>query len=107
MNTCESGATHRRLLNTTSSRTDHASSRLFVTSALLFLSLVLAPQPALAYLEPGTGSLLMQTLVGLGAGALVAGRLYWARIKGLFRRLLRLGTAQHASPENSDESKHT
>ena len=41
----------------------------------------------LAYLDPGAGSMILQALAGGVAGAVVFGRLYWARIK----RALRLG----------------
>lgn len=79
-----------------------------VAAALPALLLVFAAEPALAYLEPGTGSLLMQTLFGLGVAAMMAVRVYWARIKGFFARL-RPGAAQqqNAPSEDSDESEHT
>ena len=38
-------------------------------------------QPAHAYLDPGTGSMILQALIGGVAGALVVGRLYWSKIK--------------------------
>ncbi len=51
-------------------------------AALLFLAL---SQPAYAYLDPGTGSMILQALLGGAAGVLIAGRLYWSNIKGIFR----------------------
>ena len=36
---------------------------------------------ALAYLDPGSGSLLLQGLVGGVASALVMGKVYWKRAK--------------------------
>ncbi len=42
--------------------------------------------PAYAYLDPGTGSMLVQMLLGGVAGGLVIGKLYWARIKAFFGR---------------------
>jgi hypothetical protein len=39
----------------------------------------------LAYLDPGTGSMLVQLLVGGVAAALVAVKLYWYRILRLLR----------------------
>ena len=38
-------------------------------------------QPAFAYLDPGTGSMILQLLLGGVAGALVIGKLYWHRLK--------------------------
>ena len=39
-----------------------------------------------AYLDPGSGSMLVQLLVGGVAAAGVAARLYWHRITRVFRR---------------------
>ena len=39
----------------------------------------------LAYLDPGTGSMLVQLLVGGVAAAAVAAKLYWYRILRLLR----------------------
>jgi hypothetical protein len=38
--------------------------------------------PAWAYLDPGTGSMMLQLLLGGIAGAMVAGKLYWHRFRG-------------------------
>ena len=56
----------------------------FVCLLILILSLATLSRPALAYLDPGTGSMILQVLLGGFAGALVIGRLYWERIKALF-----------------------
>lgn len=37
--------------------------------------------PAQAYLDPGTGSMILQGIIGAIAGALVMLRIYWAKIK--------------------------
>ncbi len=50
----------------------------------LLLSLLTLSRPAYAYLDPGTGSIILQLLLGGVAGALVVGRLYWQRVKELF-----------------------
>jgi hypothetical protein len=42
--------------------------------------------PAFAYLDPGTGSMIVQLLLGGLAGALVVGKLYWQRFKSFFSR---------------------
>lgn len=39
-----------------------------------------------AYLDPGSGSYLLQLLIAGALGGLVALRLYWSRIVGFFRR---------------------
>lgn len=40
----------------------------------------------LAYLDAGSGSLIVQAVVGGAAGAAVAAKLYWRRLLGRFRR---------------------
>lgn len=37
-----------------------------------------------AYLDPGSGSMLLQILLGGIAGVAVAGKMYWQRIKARF-----------------------
>ena len=39
-----------------------------------------------AYLDPGSGSFLIQLLIAGALGAALAIRLSWGRIKGIFRR---------------------
>lgn len=51
----------------------------------LFMGNGLAPPaPAYAYLDPGTGSMILQMILGGVAGILVVGKLYWQRIKEFF-----------------------
>lgn len=52
--------------------------------ALVFLSALRIDAAAHAYLDPGTGSMLLQLLLGGVAGALVVGKLYWSRMKEFF-----------------------
>ena len=42
------------------------------------------PVPAFAYLDPGTGSLLIQSAIAIIAGAMFALKTYWYRIKSFF-----------------------
>ncbi len=56
----------------------------FVCLLILILSLATLSRPAYSYLDPGTGSMILQVLLGGFAGALVIGRLYWQRVKALF-----------------------
>lgn len=43
-------------------------------------------QTTLAYLDAGSGSMILQLLVGGFAAAGVAMKMYWKRIKGIFGR---------------------
>lgn len=47
---------------------------------------VLSPAHAWAYLDPGTGGILLQGLLAALAAGIVAVKTYWSRIKGLFKR---------------------
>ena len=40
----------------------------------------------IAYLDPGTGSIIIQAVVAGVVGALALGRMYWTKLKGLVGR---------------------
>lgn len=48
--------------------------------------LVLAAAPAWAYIDPGTGAMLVQSALALIAVVLVAGRSAWEKVKSFFSR---------------------
>lgn len=52
----------------------------------LACTFILFPLSAQAYIDPGTGSLLLQGLIGAVAGVMVAASLYWSKIKHFFRK---------------------
>ena len=45
---------------------------------------IVAPTPAFAYLDPGTGSMIIQGIIGAVAGLMVAGKLYWGKLTAFF-----------------------
>ena len=47
------------------------------------LSLGAATSTAQAYLDPGTGSMILQVLLGGVAGIALAGKLYWQRLRSM------------------------
>ncbi len=53
-------------------------------SALIFLA-VGVPEHAYGYIDPGTGSMLVQVTIGAIAAGLTLCKLYWKKIAGLFR----------------------
>jgi hypothetical protein len=55
-----------------------------MVAALGFLLLLASAPDAHAYLDPGTGSFLLQVLIGGIAGSLVTVKLYWAKVKAFF-----------------------
>jgi hypothetical protein len=55
-------------------------------AVLGFCLVLLWSQPALAYLDPGTGSMFIQLILGGLAGIAVMGRLAWTHIKSKLTR---------------------
>jgi len=55
---------------------------LFITITLLLI----LPATSFAYLDPATGSMIIQGIIGAIAGLLVAIKLYWFKIKSFFSR---------------------
>jgi hypothetical protein len=57
----------------------------FNSLVVVSLSLFLLTEPAFAYLDPGTGGMLIQIILGGVAGLAVAGKLFWHQLKSFFR----------------------
>ena len=55
-------------------------------AALAVAALLLLPRPALAYLDPGSGSFIYQILIASLLGASVAVKMYWRKIKSFIAR---------------------
>jgi hypothetical protein len=55
-----------------------------LATAALFLTML--AQPAWAYLDPGTGSMIISAVVGLLATVGLAVKTYWYKIKAFFRK---------------------
>lgn len=55
---------------------------LLFTYVFAFVSSI--ARPAYAYLDPGTGAIVVQLLLGGVAGFMVIVKLYWQRVKGFF-----------------------
>lgn len=70
---------------------------------LVLLGVVGITSPAYAYLDPGTGSMLVQMLLGGVAGALVVGKLYWHQVKAFFGRGPQKNSGQEPSPPSDAE----
>ena len=51
---------------------------------LLIASVLLWANNAFAYLDPGTGSIIIQSVIALAIGALITVKGYWSRIKSWF-----------------------
>ena len=66
--------------------------------ALAFLSIA---SPAYAYLDPGTGSMLVSAVIGVVAAVGLALKMFWYRIVGLLR-----GKKGGTSPGTADPASH-
>ena len=58
--------------------------KLTLTCALAVLLVLAFERPAEAYLDPGSGSMFLQVLLGGVAGVAVIAKLYWRRLLALF-----------------------
>lgn len=67
-------------------------------SGLIFLAVLDPGRPAHAYLDPGTGSIILQMLLGGVAGIMVVGKLYWHQFTAMFRRNPKTPEAGPESP---------
>ena len=58
--------------------------------SLISFSLIM-PVNAYAYIDPGTGSFIIQVLIGVLAGALVALKIFCVKVRGFFKGKLSKG----------------
>jgi hypothetical protein len=65
---------------------------------------VLYASPAHAYLDPGTGSIILQGLLAGIAAAMAAAGLYWARLKNFFSSLFSSKKLVDSNPEQDPEN---
>jgi hypothetical protein len=68
---------------------------------LVTLGLAL-PEPAAAYLDPGTGSMLLQGLIAVIAASVAAVGMYWRVLRDFVRKLMgRTSTSNTDGPRES------
>jgi tellurite resistance protein TehA-like permease len=72
---------------------------LVLVFSFLALILFLFPAKAHAYLDPGTGSYIIQIAIATFVGALFAIRLFWRRIKAFFKR-----QSSHQEADRQDDN---
>lgn len=53
--------------------------------ALVLAACLSIATPAYAYLDPGTGSMLVSALLGVAAAVALAVKMFWYRLVGFFR----------------------
>ena len=72
--------------------------RTLPAAALALLLLVLTARTAHAYLDPASGSMILQVIVAAVAAVAITLKAFWHRIRGLF------GGRRPAEDEGGDES---
>ena len=58
-----------------------------ILSLLYILTLIIFPTKAFAYLDPGTGSIILQAILGFVAATVASVSIYWAKFKSLISKL--------------------
>ena len=61
------------------------------TSVVPALFILAGPETIDAYLDPGTGSLIIQVVIGVAVGGLFTVKIFWNRIKTFFKNLFSRG----------------
>ena len=56
-------------------------------------------QPLDAYLDPGTGSIILQAVIGVAVGGLFAVGIFWQRVKTFFTNLFSRGEKHERDDE--------
>jgi hypothetical protein len=75
-----------------------------VLKGTVAIALSLSPSVALAYFDPGTGSLLIQAVIG----AMAAAAVFWGNLKAFARSLLsRLKTHSSAAVNEDRSADHS
>ena len=74
-----------------------------VLLVLILLSLVF-PRPAHAYLDPGTGSLIIQVIVAALLGAAFTVKVYWQNIKTFFANRFSNKAQADETQDDADEN---
>lgn len=61
----------------------------FETLSLFLILYCTSPRPVYAYLDPGTGSYLLQITLAVLFGGLYVLKVFWGRVSGVLKSLIR------------------
>lgn len=74
--------------------------KLSIAVAAFFLVVnVIYPREVHAYIDPGTGSIMLQVLIGILVGLLFSLKMFWKKIKSAFKRLFWRGSNDEKGEE--------
>lgn len=62
---------------------------------LISLYYLVAPNRLYAYLDPGSGSYIMQIIIGIAIGGAFGVKIFWRRIYGFFKKRSMNGQNKH------------
>ena len=65
--------------------TEDRRRRRFIQNVLVLVGCLSIASPAYAYLDPGTGSMLVSAVIGVAAALGLALKMFWYRLVGLVR----------------------
>ena len=60
-----------------------------INQTILILYIILLPSNAYAYLDPGTGSIILQAILGFIAAAIASISVYWTKFKMLINKIFK------------------
>lgn len=72
----------------------------FARLTVVFLFISIIPSSAFAYIDPASGSIILQGLLAAIAGVAVTAKLYWTRIKSFFSRKTDANSVQSGDPKD-------
>jgi len=73
---------------------------LLINTIILFSLLLIIARPAYAYLDPGSGSFILQIILGAVLGGLFTVKIYWQKLKTFIFKIF-----GRAKSENKHEGK--
>lgn len=76
--------------------------KLTIITAVMALTFAI---PAYAYLDPGSGSIILQGILAAIAGMMAAIKLYWRKLKNFCRRCL--GKPIEKEPKKKQDDEHS
>ena len=68
---------------------------------IIGIFILLKPTYSYAYLDPGTGSIILQAIIGFIAAGVTAISIYWAKFKSLFAKIF----GRNKKPEDTGKSE--
>ncbi len=57
--------------------------------SFLIITILMLPTKAFAYLDPGTGSIILQTILGFIAAAVASISIYWTKFKLFLKKIFK------------------